>query len=257
MKYTVIHTMEKEKNAIDIEKEESQKYCFEMDSKNNQLLKLNRKNVGLVEFIIANDSNYMRSGNKDSVPKGKYNGSSAYWFSKLKAFYEETGDGNFEDIIWHCIIAVDNENSTHLNADKVGRSKIKDRLVDLGAENFKEFLETKNYDLFYKLAEKTNDANGRQNPSFASKFCHYACMNLFAGQSEQDNFSIYDNILRRAIPFYAERYGIIVEDRRLSDYRDYCEKINKIIAASNSGISRNGFDHLLWYYHKGHPITQK
>ena len=80
-------------------------------------------------------------------------------------------------------------------------------------------------------------------------------MNLFEGEEAQDNFSIYDNILRKVIPVYADRYDVDVPDRRLPDYEEYCNIIDEIIERSESGISRNGFDHLLWYYHKGHPLA--
>lgn len=34
-------------------------------------------------------------------------------------------------------------------------------------------------------------------------------------------------------------------------YREYSEIIDKILDKSGNKISRNGFDHLLWYYYKG------
>jgi hypothetical protein len=243
-------------NCLNIKKEknESKKYCFEMDDKNSTLLKLNLANVGLIEFLIINDSNYIKTGDIESAPKGKYIGSSSYWFSKLKAFYN-TGIGNFEDIIEHCIIAVDNENSTHLNADKKqGRNVIKKRIVDFGSENLLNSLENRDFDLFDMLSARTFDNGGRCNLSFASKFCHCACMHLFEGEEAQDNFSIYDNILKKSIPFYAIHYGINFNTNVLTNYRKYSDLIDKIIEYSGSKISRNGFDHLLWYYHKAHPL---
>ena len=239
---------------IQEELKKSKEHKFTRDDENPQLLKLSIENVGLVEFCISNDSNYLKSGDKDAAPKGKYNGSSAYWFTKLKAFYESQDD-NFEDIIEHCIIAVDNENSTHLNADRRGRDVARERLVQLDPQVFYECLENREFTVFNLLAERTTDDGGRCNPSFASKFCHYACMNLFEGEEAQDNFSIYDNILRKVIPVYADRYDVDVPDRRLPDYEEYCNIIDEIIERSESGISRNGFDHLLWYYHKGHPLA--
>ena len=113
------------------------------------------------------------------------------------------------------------------------------------------------YKLLNLLAEKTipkgrskkgNKRVGRYNLSFASKFCHYSCFYLFPGRKEQDNYSIYDSVLRKAIPQYAEYYGLKIRD--LSDYCEYQRTIDEIIKKSNSKISRNGFDHLLWYCYK-------
>lgn len=37
----------------------------------------------------------------------------------------------------------------------------------------------------------------------------------------------------------------------LDDYNDYRTAVDKVREASGIEISRNDFDHLLWYYHKG------
>ena len=44
----------------------------------------------------------------------------------------------------------------------------------------------------------------RENFSFATKFCHYMAMYLFDGKNYADNFSIYDNVLDKAIRKYAD-----------------------------------------------------
>ena len=46
-------------------------------------------------------------------------------------------------------------------------------------------------------------------------------------------------------------YYSIEEDYDLNEYGDYRKAIDAIRTASGVEISRNGFDHLLWYYHKG------
>lgn len=89
----------------------------------------------------------------------------------------------------------------------------------------------------------------RRNISFASKFCHYACFYLFEGEPEQDNYSIWDNVLRKVMSKYIKHYQLV--KRNLDDYSEYRKTVDLLIKASNSEISRNGFDHLLWYYFKG------
>lgn len=44
-------------------------------------------------------------------------------------------------------------------------------------------------------------------------------------------------------------YYSIDEDYDLNDYDDYRKAVDAIRNASRTEISRNGFDHLLWYYH--------
>lgn len=49
---------------------------------------------------------------------------------------------------------------------------------------------------------------------------------------------------------YLEYYQI--KDKfDLNDYRQYRQAVDKVRESSGNKISRNGFDHLLWYYHKG------
>ena len=108
------------------------------------------------------------------------------------------------------------------------------------------------YKLVEIIAKKTSAAiRARENKSFASKFCHYACFYLFEGKREQDNYSIYDSILKSALPLYIDYYGIDVKKQELEDYAIYSETIERIIQKTGNMISKNGFDHLLWYYYKG------
>ena len=46
-------------------------------------------------------------------------------------------------------------------------------------------------------------------------------------------------------------YFEIEQNYNLGDYKDYRLAVDSIRKASGIEISRNGFDHLLWYYHKG------
>ena len=60
---------------------------------------------------------------------------------------------------------------------------------------------------------------------------------------------IYDSILKKVLPRYLDYYELKRYD--LDDYAQYREAVDAIREASGVEISRNGFDHLLWYYHKG------
>lgn len=46
-------------------------------------------------------------------------------------------------------------------------------------------------------------------------------------------------------------YFNITEQYNLRDYKQYRNAVDMIRNATDEKISRNGFDHLLWYYHKG------
>lgn len=252
-------------NSIKNELKEAENYMLDIDE---NIVKITLKNVASVEAMIKNDSAYLRAGDKNSEPQisknGKinYKGSSAYWISQLKEILidgKQLSNDNhtYEKCIKESIDAIDRENSTHLNADKVGRDEIFDRIMQIDKNELIELLKEPvkdDYKLIKIIGEKTSKE--RENFSFATKFCHYACFYLFEGEKEQDNFSIYDGVLANAIPKYCKKFKIEIGDWQFKgNYKKYIEVIdeirNKAYEKYGYLVSRNGFDHLIWYFHKG------
>lgn len=219
-----------------------------------ELVELSRRNVAKVEAIIQNDSAYIKSSDEDCQ------GLTAYCMKQLRAILMggDSFEGDYKKVIYEAVLAVDRDNSTHLNADGVGRTEMTDRLCGISKESLIEYLrkpkDTK-YHLIEVLSAPTHPKDAKHKPrsnlSFASKFCHYACFYLFEGEEAQDNYSIYDNDVRKALPKYCEYYHVPKLRLCDSDYAKYQETIDAIIKASGGHVSRNGFDHLLWYYFKG------
>lgn len=249
------------KNQIKRENEESQQYELKTNPK-NILVEITLDNVARIEAIIRNDSSYAKSSDKNAGPQKSYSGSTAYWMTELKKYYDnQQKQYEIEKIIKEAVCAVDRENSTHLNADKKGREEMTGRIMDMVRDNtLYNFLKNRNIEIINILSEKTTGNKGRKNYSFATKFCHYACFYLFEEMAEQDNFSIYDNVLCNALPAYAKHFKVTKENGKeytkvdFQNYETYAMVIDKIreIAGNKSGytVSRNGFDHLLWYFHK-------
>ena len=246
-------------NKIQQEEALSQDYMLSLipDSR-KQLVKLSQDNVARIEAMISNDSGYLKGRDKNNKPSKKSNGSTAFWMCELKKVLlgDDSSEYQYRTIVAEAVCAVDRENTTHLNADGVGREQITDRICNIPQDKLIEYLkfpDETNLELIEIIAQKTmpieNGKKSRCNPSFASKFCHYAAFYLFENTEYQDNFSIYDNVLKNVIPLYAKYYGIEYEN--LDDYRNYRNVVDGIITKSGGHISRNGFDHLLWYYHKG------
>lgn len=225
--------------------------------KGTDLVELSLDNVAIVEAMIQNDSAYLKSADKRAIPQNNkndkvvYAGSTAYWMTQLKEIIVDKKNINkFESVIAGAVCAVDRENSTHLNADKCGREEITKRILNESPKGLVKKLRTADLGLIDIISAKTKaKTRARTNLSFASKFCHYACFYLFEGLPEQDNYSIYDNIVKKILPRYVEHYELPL--RNLECYQEYQKTIDEIIAKSSSKISRNGFDHLLWYYFKG------
>lgn len=181
-----------------------------------------------------------------------------------------TGDGVGRIAIWERIC-------------KMGRKQLKDRLqrrdfdlvneimarTDPGSKSSRKQLNSAAMIKFshkwllegIQAKEETKNQNNefkpRTNQSFASKFCHYVCRYVFEGKKEADNFSIYDKVLVTVLPQYWEFFGEPSPKKKSGkyDYKEYSDLIDLIRKknAMKTGymISRNGLDHLLWYYHKG------
>lgn len=240
------------KLLIETEREQSLKHIPDtVEFKGHTLAKLSVRNVGCIEAMIATDSAYRLSGNRQAGPvtnrngRKTYPGSSAYWITRMAEDFTEEN-------IREAVSAVDRENTTHLNADLVGRNEMVQRLMDMGPDVLREELRTRSFLIYDMLASPTHPVDpghkARENVSFAAKFCHYYCFHVFAGTAEADNFSIWDNEVANILPLYLKYRNLPVpEDMR--NYRDYSDSIDEL--RKDTGISRNGFDHLLWYFHKG------
>ena len=252
------------KNTIQDELELAKsKMIEEVTFQGKTLAKLTRDNVAIFEAMIRNDSAYIHSTDVSAAPfynnKGEmnYGGSSAYWMTMLKrVLFDDVPDSSYtyDEIIKGAVEAVDRENSTHLNADKCGRQEVTKRICRFDRNEFVKCLKDPDYNdmaLIREISRITSaEERARSNLSFASKFCHYACFYVFEGTEYQDNYSIYDGVLKKVLPLYLAYYQI-AREYDLRDYKDYRMAVDSIREASGIAISRNGFDHLLWYYHKG------
>lgn len=215
--------------------------------KDKRLVELTKENVAKVEAMIRTDSNYRIDINdKEKSP---------YWIIEMGKFLKgESCAYEINYIVCEIVRLLDNENSTRLNADKVGRHFMKEKITGCIEDGtLLKYLRERDFKLIDILSERTKQGKGgRRNVSFASKFCHFSCFYIFKGEEAQDNFSIYDGVVAKALPKYLAYYKL--NDRfkiKDKDYEGYSKAIDAIIEASGSKISRNGFDHLVWYYFKG------
>ena len=241
---------------------------IDKNNKSIEIVKLSFDNVARVEAMIRTDSDYKDSLNKNSGlvidRKGniKHIGSSSYWLEQLKKLINNDKIVySYEQIINNIIKAIDNENSTHLNSDNIGRESVKKRILNISINDLVNYLKYPGNE--YKLISiiQTPQVEGEKNHlSFATKFCHYCSISLFKGEKYEDNYSIYDNVIKTSLPLYIKRYlNIDVDVKEYdNDYLKYISYIDMIRKQASKEydkiISRNGFDHLIWYYHKGKKI---
>lgn len=227
----------------------------------------------LTKYKINNDINYRYSSTFyiKAFKERYYN----------KKIYEK--DNEYKYLLYIILRKINSENSTRTSLD--GIKIITQRIFDnfSPSELIKQLQEPfdKNFEYNkcqYKLIDcisketKQNDNNTRYNFSLASKFCHYMNFNIFDGTSDsikyQDIFSIYDTVVKDNLKYYYKyyvgkeipknivylysKYEIDNNKKNLVEiYRNFQYLIDEIIKSVNCCISRNGFDHLVWYTNKG------
>lgn len=235
-------------NKIEKELKLSLQYDLKRCEGRDDLVQFTTDNVARVEAMIRNDSDYSDKGTRTVTD----------WLTELSNLLKgKSSTEDYQKVIFECVSGIDRTNSTHINADGVGRDQLTERIVNINKQQLYQYLkepENNNYKLISILSEKTVPKDvkmrARCNYSFATKFCHYTAFNLFEGEIEQDNFSIYDSIVARNIQKYAQYYGVKVPRDIGNNYISFIKLVDEIIIKSGGEISRNGFDHLLWYFHK-------
>lgn len=183
--------------------------------------------------------------------------SPSYWLKKLKiALIDNSSSVNTEeckDIITGCVKTIDSQNSTHLKASGDGIEPMVKLIFGFVRNRLKEALKDPNYkhlDIMKKLSEPLGDKKHR-NISFSSKFCHWACFYLFEGENAQDNFSVYDSVVRNMLPTYVSRLGLNRYTKsELTEYKTYQKCIDEILESLDEPISRHGFDRLVWFCYR-------
>lgn len=96
-----------------------------------RLLKLSRKNVARAEMMIANDSRYRSV--EDEANK-------FHELGNVLLGRASCDEGTYHADISEIVELIDKRNSTHLNADGVGRTELTNRICDFGRENLLECL---------------------------------------------------------------------------------------------------------------------
>lgn len=243
--------MKKVSRMIAQESELAEKYDFATEE-NGKLVILSTDNVAKALAMVRRNSSYKKELDSKSVPKNKYIGSSAYWCSELKPLLQDKEcSEKYQNVITKLVKAIDNENSTHLNSDNIGIESVTNRIKAIAPNQLKELLENRNndYELLHLIAKALKEGE-KKHLSFASKFCHFLSFNIFDKEALRDQYVIYDEVIRKALPLYVKKH--LGKTVKAGDYEDNYEcfitDIREI--AKKNGISKNGFDQLVWYFHK-------
>lgn len=97
------------------------------------LPRLSPRNVALAEAMIANNSSYMLSKSKGGA--SGVDAGSDFWLDLMHEILDKGGKPSgytYEQVVEGAVKAIDKENSTHLNADGVGRVELCGRILKFG-----------------------------------------------------------------------------------------------------------------------------
>jgi hypothetical protein len=159
-------------------------------------------------------------------------------------------DNNDKDIVAMKICLIDYCNSTNLSKfrKKVPLGYLSDLIV--ARKDFDSLVQAGDPSIIHDLAEKTDKEKKINLFSFFSKYCCYH--NRFC--YHKDDYSIYDNVLKRHLHDYDQSATqAAIEKLRVSyDYKGYNDLIGRILDNNRitSKTRRKDFDYLVWYYSK-------
>lgn len=158
---------------------------------------------------------------------------------------------NDKSIIALKVALIDITNSTNINRYK---SKITlNELVDV-IYNIKDF-DKRLSEGDHKLIKEIAVSNGKINLfSFATKYCCYHNTVVYGN----DDYSIYDSILRDHLPEYIDNISKYKIDcwRKEMDYDSYHNCITQILENNNIKIKdcRRKFDRFIWWSYRGREV---
>ena len=230
-------------------------YVFDLDE--NDMPAISQNNIDLANALSQHDPAYRISNDENDER-------SSIWYIKDVDKTNPCFLSHYETVL-EIVNRLDKENSTHLsvkgNGKEDGRSLTARCICNIN--NLRNRLKRGDTELVKEIALAVD---GRNNFSFATKFCAFVSRALFEGE-QADHYCIYDKVLSDVLPYYAYIYfgetkykkrknsAIETMFKDKEDYEGYKELIDRIRekAAEKTGIliTRKDFDLLLWLYFRG------
>ena len=153
-----------------------------------------------------------------------------------------------------------------------------------GYDNFKKYINNptdNNYEIINIIAKPDLKYKAENfHFSFATKFCRYVCIGLNTKRNSSgeiininekaDNYYVYDGIIWDNLKYYIQGVNINEFENKILNnklfyeetndkngnincgihYKYYFNLLEKINKNAGQNISRNAFDHIIWYFNK-------
>jgi hypothetical protein len=204
-----------------------------LDLDNNKLVALTLRNANAIEALIEQDSNYPPNAKRTFDQIGKNANFSLDDFRKI-------------------IYQIADDNSTHTATPS--REAIA-RYIYSPTTRFLERLGKPDYSLVddindYVFANVTLPSGRKAHVlSLSSKLCRYLEEWLWGN----DNFAVYDSVVRNLLPYYIKQRGLtLTVNLGKSTYQQFMEEFNKI--SNGNKVRKHSIDHIIWYSYKDDPI---
>ena len=233
---------------IQQERKRVEEYLDKFIKKNREgRVQLTEDNATKIEALIRFNPRYGKTTNEENDKCA---------MSLIKELKTNERLYNNREHIRNIIGRINAENSTRMSRNDMDELTKRIRRV-ISKNDLIRMLknDNKKYELINLLAKETKQ-DKHANFSFATKFCHYMCLHLLEGEY-QDNYSIYDNNVIKTISEYTDNQKIIpsykksMKESPAEYYMCFQKIIDEILEKkAHNRISRNAFDHIMWYYTK-------
>ena len=141
------------------------------------------------------------------------------------------------------IAYIDHTNSTNLRMDKNSTiAKLAEQIVNIDFDR-----RVRKGDI--NLVDEIANMGDRKLLSFASKYCLFHNYNAY----NKDDYSIWDSVVRNALPGLLKDIGVNRKKSELYDYVAYCDAINLLIKhykLSSLKHPRRDLDTYIWWTYR-------
>lgn len=215
--------------------------------------------------------------NKKNRKDKQYKFTSTHYIKFLKYLYldknvdkdiKKEADKYYNTLIYIILRKINSENKTRASLSEIDNIVVNlCKIYDFTSliEELKEPAKVqdhfkRSYKLIEIISSNYKKDKERHNLSLATKFCHFLAFNLFSEGNYRDAYSIYDKVVKDNLGYYYKHYMKENEDtlcnlnkdgNLVKLYQNYQFIIDKILDKIDHIISRNGFDHIVWYTNKG------
>ena len=168
----------------------------------------------------------------------------------IRTFFTRFPSNTDETMVAAKVAIIDTTNNTNISRYKSKISMCDVVQIIVSIKDFDKRVKSGDVKLVEEIASTSKKQYGINLFSFASKYCCYHNVYIY----KRDDYSIFDNIVKKNLPDYCDKKLKITVNkieswRNKFDYKSFNNLIGEVLDSNKITIPyrRRAFDHFLWY----------